>query len=168
MNAFKKKWQQDEGSIDLIQLFAGLLIISIAAVGTFQALFYGYEQMDYQMRYRKAISVARSYAEYWQGRIHTDFDTANRRMMVGNLGDPEVHLLDERDPSTDLDDVICEVAYSQIVPHSYEALDAGGGDEGISEYYLFEVFVSWYEPNDLTRAVPHLITFQAAMVQSAM
>ncbi len=167
MNAFKRKWQQDDGSIDLIQLFAGLLIISIAAVGTFQALFYGYEQLDFQMRYRNAISVARSYAEYWQGRIHTDFNTNDRRMMIGNLQDPEVHLLDERDPTTDLDDILCDVAYSQIVPKSFEALDAVE-DEGASEYYLFEVRVSWYEPNDMTRVSPHQVTFHAAMVQASL
>jgi len=168
MNAFKRKWQQDKGSIDLIQLFAGLLIISIAAVGTFQALFYGYEQLDFQMRYRKAISMARSYTEYWQGRIHTDFNTDDRRMMIGNLRDPEVFLLDERDPTTDFDDIFCEVAYGEIVPRSFDALDVRQGEGGISEYYLIEVRVSWYEPNDRTRVSPHQVAFHAAMVQAAL
>lgn len=162
MNGFKKTWRQDEGSIDFIQILVGLLIISIAAVGTFQALFYGYEQLDYQMRYKKAISMARSYVEYWQGRIHTDFNPGDRQMMVGNLGDPEVFLLDERDPTTILDDIYCEVAYGQISP-----IDLDETGEGV-DHYLIYVIVSWWEPNEPENTIPNEVEFYAAMVPAAL
>ncbi len=162
MNGFKKTWRQDEGSIDFIQILVGLLIISIAAVGTFQALFYGYEQLDYQMRYKKAISMARSYVEYWQGRIHTDFNSGDRQMMVGNLGDPEIFLLDERDPTTVMDDIFCEVAYGPI-----DAIDLEATGEGI-DHYLIHVIVSWWEPNEEEDALPNEVKFYAAMVPAAL
>jgi len=154
--------QQDEGSIDFIQLIVGLMIIAIAAVGTFQALFYGYEQLDYEMRYRKAISMARSYVEYWQGRIHTDFNPNDRATMVGNLGDPHVFLLDERNPTITYDDIYCEVAYGPIVPVDLETTG-----EGV-DHYLISVIVSWWEPNESRMIAPHEIEFSAAMVPATL
>src|SRR3972149_2928910 len=109
MNAIVRKMCGEEGSIDFMQLSVGLMIISIASVGTLQSLYYGYEQLDQQMRHRKAVMVARSYVEYIQGRIHTDFDpkrSSDTKFKNGNHGNPEEALLDARDPSTDLDDIM--------------------------------------------------------------
>jgi len=161
MNAKKKAWRQDDGSLDLMQLFVGMLIISIAAVGTFQALFYGYEQLDFQMRYRKAISMGRSYVEYWQGRVHTDLDFDDRRILNGNLGNPEIFLLDERDPTTSYDDIYCEVAYGPIVPFNDPSTEG-------TDHYLIQVHVSWFEPGEDRRALPHDIIFHAAMVPASL
>lgn len=161
MSMFNKTWRRDEGSIDFIQLFVGLLIISIAAVGTFQALFYGYEMLDFQMRYRKAISIARSYVEYWQGRIHTDFG-ATAQVMAGNMGTPEILLLDERDPTTSFDDIDCEVAYDQI-----DDVDLVSTGVGV-DHFLFNVILTWYEPNEPRDGPPHEIGFNAAMVPAAL
>lgn len=162
MNESMKAWRQDEGSIDLIQIFVGLLIIAIAAIGTFDALFYGYEQLDFQMRYRKAISVARSYVEYWQGRIHTDIDYTEPEVMYGNLRNPKKSLLDARDPTTVLDDVYCEVAYGRI-----EAVDSEETGVGV-DHFLIYVIVTWWEPEDLDSAPPHKVEFHAAMVPAAL
>jgi len=163
MNGLTKAWRQDEGSIDLIQIFVGLLIIAIAAVGTFQALFYGYEQLDYQMRYRKAICEARSYVEYWQGRVHTDLDINNRQIMNGDLrSQGKEALLDSRDPSTVLDDVFCKVNYGPIVRVDLEETGTG------VDHFLIYVIVTWWEPNDSPAAPPHKVEFHAAMVTAAL
>jgi len=162
MNELTKAWRRDEGSVDFIQIFVGLLIISIAAVGTFQALFYGYEQMDFQMRYRKAISVARSYVEYWQGRVHTDLDFNNHEILLGNLRHPNEALLDSRDPTTVLDDVFCDVAYGKI-----EKVDLEETGVGV-DHFLIYVIVTWWEPNDSQVAPPHKVEFHAAMIPAAM
>jgi len=163
MNESTKAWRQDEGSVDFIQIFVGLLIIAIAAIGTFQALFYGYEQLDFQMRYRKAICVARSYAEYWQGRVHTDLDYKNRQIMNGNLRTPHEAMLDSRDPTTVLDDVYCEVAYGPIVPVDLEETGVG------VDHFLIYVIVTWWEPNDNAQvAPPHKVEFHAAMIPAAL
>lgn len=161
MKGFKAKvWRQDDGSIDMMQLFVGLLIISIASVGTFQALFYGYDQLDFQMRYRKAVSVARSYVEYWQGRIHTDINFDDRELMNGNLGRPLTVLLDDRDPTTSYDDIYCEVAYGPIRLIDLETTDG-------TDHMLIDVIVTWYEPNDYNGR-EHTIIFNAAMVPAAL
>lgn len=174
MKAHMRRLHEDDGGLDFVQIVIGLLIISIAAVGTFQSLFWGYEQLDFQMRYRKAISVARSYAEYWQGRIHTDFpkttDAAFRAVKNGNLARPLVVLLDERDPTTDNDDIVCEVSYAPLVP-----VDLNTTGSGI-DYWEIVVRVTWYEPNselgssgdEEHRPMPHEIDFYTAMTSSTL
>jgi len=166
MKLFRKVWSQDKGSIDLIQLFVGLLIISIASIGTVDALFSGYEQLDYQMRFRKAITIARAHAEYWQGRIHTDFPSTQE--MQGNLMNPEVFMLDERDPTTNYDDIYCEVRYSRIEdkPLIAESVDGFAPDQGGSKFFLINVNIRWFEPNDSYEARPREIDFFATMVQA--
>jgi hypothetical protein len=171
MNRFKKKLRQDAGSIDFIQLVVGLLIISVASIGTIDALLSGYEQLDYQMRFRKAVSIARSYVEYWQGRIHTDPPSTSE--MAGNLQRPEVFLLDERNPNTDFDDIYCEVRYSRIQGESFlsEGEDDQYGDledESSGKFFLISVNVTWYEPSDSRLRAPREIEFYAAMVQASM
>lgn len=161
MQMFKKLCRRDEGSIDFVQLVTGLMIISIAAVGTFQALIYGYEQLDYEMRHRKAVSVARSYVEYWQGRIHTDFPTT-RQEMNGNLNRPEQFLLDERDPNTDFDDIDCWVSYGRL-----EAVDLQATGEGV-DHYKIRVYVSWWEPEQSRLTQAKEIFFDATMVPAAL
>ena len=168
MNRQLNAWRRDEGSIDLIQVFVGILIISIAAIGTFQSLFYGYEQLDYQMRYRKAISIARAYAEYWQGRIHTDIDLDDLRVRSGNLYRPQSVLLDQRDPSILYDDVYCEVAYGPLSPKTFSVANAVNEQDATAAFYEFEVYVYWYEPEDITRGEPHEIAFHAAMAPAAL
>jgi|SaaInl8_200m_RNA_FD_contig_31_80676_length_716_multi_3_in_0_out_0_1 hypothetical protein len=174
MNAYKSRLHEDEGGLDFVQIVIGLLIISIAAVGTFQSLFWGYEQLDFQMRYRKAISIARSYAEYWQGRIHTDFpsskDASFRSVKAGNLSSPLEVLLDQRDPARDDDDIVCKIAYAPLVP-----VDLNTTGSGI-DYWEIVVRLTWYEPNselgsrgyDEQRSFPHEIVFYTAMTYSTL
>ncbi len=170
MNTKLSKWREEEGGIDFVQLVIGLLIISIAAVGTFQSLFWGYEQLDFQMRYRKAISIARSYAEYWQGRIHTDFPEPTapsfRAIKAGNLAHPLEVLLDERDPLKSDDDIMCKISYAPL-----NAVDLITTGEGI-DYWTIRVRVTWFEPTDNPRdsdiyedrnGKPHEIEFYTAM-----
>jgi hypothetical protein len=164
MQMIKKNWHSEEGSIDFIQLVVGLMIISIAAVGTLQALYYGYDQLDFQMRHRKAISIARSYVEYLQGRLHADFnetDFNDVALKAGNLANPHIKLLDDRDPSTDLDDVVCEVSHRPLVP--IDQPETKGMD-----YWVIQVFVRWYEPNSGNNAKKHSVFFDARMVPSGI
>lgn len=174
MNTRLKKWRDDEGGLDFVQMVIGLLIISIAAVGTFQALFFGQEQLDYQMRYRKAISVARSYAEYWQGRIHTDFPEPGspsfNGVKAGNLARPLEVLLDTRDPNNDADDIMCNVAYAPLVP-----IDKPTTGPGI-DYWQIKVRVTWLEPSSNSKEpgkyevldIPHSVEFHAAMTSATL
>ena len=163
MNLFRKSWNSDEGGVDFMQLVVGLMIISIAAVGTFQALIYGYGQLDYEMRYRKAVSIARSYVEYWQGRVHTDFASANRQVRNGNLTRPETKLLDERDPSIEYDNIHCQVAYGPI-----QEIDLQTTGIGV-DHYKIRVYVTWWEPSETPgRRPPHEIFFDATMVPAAL
>ena len=164
MKRKKRAWRQDDGSIDLMQLIVGMIIISVASIGTFQALFYGYEQLDYQMRYRKAISMARSYMEYWQGRVHTDIKFEDRAVMNGNLARPITLLLDERDPTSTYDNIYCDVAYGPIRPRVLNSEDEQAGTDA-SFFYDISVQVEWFEPNDYN-GTPHIIIFDAAMVPS--
>ncbi len=161
MQMFKKLCQRDEGSIDFVQLVIGLLIISIAAVGTFQALIYGYEQLDYEMRHRKAVSIARSHVEYWQGRIHTDMPTS-RQEANGNLNRPNQFLLDERDPNTDIDNIDCWVSYGPLEP-----IDLPTTGDGV-DHFKVRVYVSWWEPEQSRLTKAHEIFFDATMVPAAL
>lgn len=154
-----KKWRGDEGSIDFVQLVVGLMIIGIAAVGTFQALFYGYQHLDTEMRYKKASSIARSYLEYWQGRIHVDFDTKDIPTRAGNLGRPERVLLDRRNPNVNYDDVYCYVSYAPLSLEPFDRNDALMGG-----YWPIVVYLQWWEPYDSPNRPPREITFFGSMV----
>jgi len=162
MNALATNWRQDRGSIDFIQVVVGLIIIAAAAVGTLQALFYGYEQLDYEMRYRKAISIARSKVEYLQGRIHCDFNDQDQVFLFGNLTRPDVVKLDERDPSTSFDDINCYVSYGRIVP-----VDMVATGEGV-DHWKIRVYVKWWEPGQSPNTVPSQIDLDATMVPAAL
>lgn len=139
------KWRSDEGSIDFIQVVVGLMIISIAAVGTLQGLYYGWQQLDEQMRHRKATSLARSYLEAIQGRVHTDMkeDANNNIFLQGNLARPKTWLLDERDPFTAFDDIYCKVSYGPITKRDFPTTG-----EGVDQYEI-QVHVTWEEPRSI-------------------
>lgn len=161
MLMYLKKWREDEGSVDYIQVVVGVLIVAIAAVGLLQTLFWGYEQFDYDIRYKKAVSVARSYAEYWQGRIHVAFpkttDPNFRRIIAGNQNNPDVVLLDQRDPNDVDDDVYCRVSY-RLQDRDLETTGTG------IDYWEIHVRVQWDEPNEGGLNVPKReITFFTAM-----
>jgi hypothetical protein len=161
MKRLKHKLMQEDGSIDFIQLITGLMIISIATLGTFQSLSFGYDQLDYQMRYRKALSIARGQVEYWQGRIHTDFPTGQD--LAGNLGSPEVFSLDKRDLSTERDDIDCEVSYARIA-------DVRDPDTGLTDHWDIVVILTWFEPGQSEEDgdAPNTIELYAPMVPSAL
>jgi hypothetical protein len=113
------------------------------------------------MRHRKAIMVARSYVEYMQGRIHSDFKITNQmdaRWAGGNLGSGYSAILDERDPMTELDDIRCRVAHGQIVPVDNPQTGVGW------DYYKINVIVEWDEPDDKTWNPVHSVVFHAYMV----
>ncbi len=162
MKFLRKKWQGDAGSIDLIQLVVGLMIISIAAVGTLKALYWGYEQLDFQMRHRKAISIARSHVEYLQGRLHSDFDESkfpDEALKAGNITNPLIKLLDERDPSIDYDNIYCEVSHDEL--KAFDDPQTTGTD-----YWIIQVFVRWNEPGDVSVVPLKKVFFEARMVPS--
>ena len=162
MNVLSRSRRRDEGGIDFVQVVVGLLIIGIAAVGTLQALYYGYEQLDFQMRYRKAISIARTYTEYWQGRIHTDFKADDRQVRAGNLANPETWLLDRRDPNRTFDDITCLVSRGPLVPVDLPTTGLG------VDHWWFRVYVQWWGPEEPLGRPPHEVTFYATIVPSAM
>lgn len=163
MKFWRKKWRGDEGSIDLIQLVVGLMIISIAAVGTLKALYWGYEQLDYQMRHRMAISIARSHVEYLQGRLHSDFDEAkfqDAALKTGNITNPLIKLLDARNPNIDYDDIYCEVSHDELKPFNDTKTKA------LVDYWKIQVFVRWNEPGDDSTVPLKKVFFEARMVPS--
>ncbi len=163
MKCLNSKWRNDAGSIDFIQIVIGLMIVAIAAVGTFQALSFGNDKMNQQMRYRKAISIARSYVEYWQGRIHADFNPTDARTRAGNLNqvvDPTE--LDLGDPKTDADDVMCYVRYGPLDP--VDLLETGTG----VDFWRINVKVTWWEPDQSRNAEAHLVKFNGTMVSAGL
>ncbi len=144
------KLKNDNGSIDFVQIIIGLLIIVIAVIGTFQALFWGYEKLDEQMRHRKALSMARSHVEYIQARVHIEVSEMEPEFMSGTLNRPEKKLLDKRNPNVDYDDIYCNVKHSAI--------------RNVDSYYIFEVSVEWEEPGRGRRSRLHEVTLLATMV----
>ena len=162
MNAKARKWRSDAGGVDFIQVVVGLMIISIAAVGTLQALYYGYEQLDYQMRYRKAVALGRAYVEYIQGRIHVELPTSGPEFFAGNLQSPNRWVLDRRDPRSDLDDIFCAVSYGGLI-----RVDDPQTGVGV-DLYQFVVNVKWWEPGEPGSIPPHEINFHASMVESSI
>jgi hypothetical protein len=168
MKKNKRKWSEDVGSIDFMQLIIGLLIVGIACVGTFQALNYGNEQLNYEMRYRRAISTARSYLEYWQGRVHVDFNPNDVQMRQGNLGQSvEPTLLDDRGTTTQSDDIYCYVRYGPITPVTNQALGTVKGQPVVS-HWVIRVQVTWWEPDQTHDTLPHEVVFQGTMVPAAL
>ncbi len=145
----------DKGSIDLIQLIVGLMIIAIAALGATKIHVYGWDTQDWEIRHKKALSMARSEVEYIQGRINCDFDENDRSFGVGNHTRPEQRLLDERDPTTISDDIYCKVSHSHIKPVDLPLTGLG------VDFYKFDVIVTWLEPNETTERV---VMFQGAML----
>jgi hypothetical protein len=139
-----------------------LVIVAISALGTFKALAFGYDHMNQEMRHRKAISVARAYLEYWQGRIHTDFDQTDQRVLAGNLQRPEVVLLDPVDPATDADDVWCRVSYAPL-----EWVDQPTTGVGV-DFWKIRVHVEWFEPYQPRRDSPYEVDLFGTMVPSAL
>lgn len=168
-NTLKKMWRSDSGSIDFVQVVVGLMIISIAAIGTLDSLYWGYQHLDQQMRYRKALSIARSYVEYCQGRIHTDLYTQEgdkiRRIdaafMAGNTAHPEIWLLDSRDPTTEFDDITCRVSHGPVIVVDYPET------KGI-DHFKFWVKVEWSEPGERSRTPLHKVEFAATMVTATL
>lgn len=152
----------DAGGIDFVQVVVGLLIIGIACVGTLQALVTGYDQLNFQMRYRKALALGRAYMEYWQGRIHSDFDPNNMVDRAGNLGNPLRKLLDEGDPTTDTDDVFCEVSYGPLIP-----IDQPETGLGV-DYWEIRVYVKWWEPYQSKRSIPYEIALFGTSVPASL
>jgi len=162
----KQKWGEDVGSIDFMQVVIGLLIVGVACVGTFQALEYGNDQLNYQMRYRKAMSIARSSVEYWQGRIHTDYP--DEREMAGNINRGEESILDKMDPRTDVDDIYCNVSYGVIVPMRNVELGVDRSGNPLVTHFVIRSRVTWMEPGQSPTTPPHEVTFQGSMVTAAL
>lgn len=167
MKWLNRKWREDAGSIDFVQVVIGLMIVGIAAVGTFQALQFGNEQMNQQMRYRKAMSVARSYVEYWQGRIHVeDIKKFSPQELQGNLnlGDGAVQstILDRGSLTKVGDEVTAYLRYGRLVPVDLPETGAG------TDYWRIRVQVTWREPDQSNFSEPHRVTFDGTMVPAAL
>lgn len=147
--------RNDKGSVDFVQLVVGLLIIAIAAIGATKTFVHGWNTQDWQIRQKKALSIARSEVEYLQARINSDFDPNDRDFMNGNRARPSEKLLDERDPETALDDIYCDVSYSALSP-----VDDPATGNGV-DFYQFTVTVSWLEPWEITTRT---VKFKAVML----
>jgi len=166
MNTSKKRWCAEDGSLDMIQLVIGSLIVAIAAVGAYQSLYFGTTQLDSQMRYRKAISIARAYAEYWQGRVHIDFpestDPRYLSVISGNLTNPVRVRLDERDPAVQDDDIWADLSYRRLKPY------ARSNNQNELAYWQINVIIEWWEPGAQTENNKREIEFVAAMAPAAL
>jgi hypothetical protein len=166
MKWLNRNWREDAGSIDFVQVVVGLMIVGIAAVGTFQALQFGNDQMNMQMRYRRAMSEARSHVEYWQGRVHIDFDNVTVQERQGNLnmgdgGVPQT-TLDFGDPTTPNDDVVAYLRHGPLLP--VDLAETGVG----TDYWRIRVQVTWREPDQAPNTEPHRVTFDGTMVPAAL
>ena len=161
-----QKWRSDEGSLDFIQVITGLVIIAIAAITTIDGLGQGYGWLDYQNRHTKAVAIARSYMEYLQGRIHTDFDPAGRfedaQLMQGNKRAPVTVLLDGRDPANPNDNVECKVHHGPLLP-----IDQPQTGTGI-DFWKIRVHVEWNEPKSHSMFEKHSVFFESAMISSGL
>lgn len=171
MKKNKHGWRGDAGSIDFVQIVVGLIVVGAACIGTFQALEFGNNQLNSQMRYRKAMSIARSHVEYWQGRIHTDTPTLNE--MQGNLGQNvgqarNAYMLDERDPLTETDDIWCDVRYGTITPVPNVELGVDKRGNPLTSHFVIRVYVTWMEPNS-SEYQPRKseVVFQGSMVPAS-
>lgn len=167
MKKKQQRWNADGGSIDFMQLVIGLFIVALASAGTFKAIQFGNDHMKKEMRYRQAISIARSYMDYWQGRVHI-YLTTDDRTMNGTLNQiVEPMLLDNGDPNKVGDEVYCSVRYGRITPVTSPAL-------GIVEethrarlsHYILRVVVTWIEPDDPTGYI-NSVEFQGAMLPNS-
>ena len=168
MTKGKRNWSDEAGSVDFVQVVIGLLIVGIACVGTFASLQFGNDQLNYQMHYRKAMSIARSQVEYWQGRIHTD--TPSVREMQGDLNAPSLNnisvTIDAGDPNNPNDDIIGYVRYGQIVPITNLALGKDKTGMPLVSHFIVRANVSWQE---LGPGAPlNIVKFQGAMVPAAL
>ena len=160
-----KKWRSDDGSIDFIQIVTGLVIIGIASIATIDGFHQGYGWLDYQNRHTKAVSIARSYMEYLQGRIHTDFQPArfeDARLMQGNRTAPLEVLLDGRNPADPNDNVFCSVYHGPFL-----AVDRPETGEGI-DYWRIRVWVQWNEPNSNSPVLHHQIFLEGMMLPEGL
>jgi hypothetical protein len=114
------------------------------------------------------MSIARSYVEYWQGRIHTDFPN-DVRTMQGNLNRPvPTTVLDLGDPNLDADDVYCYVRYGAITPVYNIELGNDADGHPIVSYWNIKVEVTWWEPGQPLNTLPKRVTFDGAMVPAAL
>ncbi len=98
----------------MIELVVGLVVVGTAAVGTSIAVFNAYGQLQRQRHRLIANQHLRAEVEYWQGRIHSAMPTAQQ---MNNAMEPFTVLIDERDPTTDDDDLLAEVKRLPIRSH---------------------------------------------------
>jgi len=160
-----KNWRSDDGSIDFVQVVVGLIIVGIAAIGTIDGFHQGYGWLDYQNRHTKAVSIARSYMEYLQGRIHTDFQPTrfeDVRMLQGNQRAPLEVLLDSRDPSDFNDNVMCKVYHGPLLPVDRPETGAG------IDYWRIRVWVEWNEPKTNSPVLHNQIFFEGMMLPEGL
>jgi hypothetical protein len=127
--------KNDSGGIDFVQVVVGLIIIAIACIASVKIFSYGWETQDWQMRHKKAISIARSEIEYIQGRINCDFDPNDRDLIIGNEVRADSKLLDDRNTETKLDDIFCKVFHKSLT-----MIDDPETGNGI-DYYKISVTV---------------------------
>lgn len=160
-----QNWRSDEGSIDLIQVVVGLLIIGIAAIGTIDGFHQGYGWLDFQNRHTKAVSVARSYMEYLQGRVHADFDPAkfeDAQLMRGNLRAPNLVLLDGRDSGNPNDQVFCKVYHGPFLAEDVPETGAG------TDFWRLRVWVEWNEPKSHSTFELQKVFFESVMIPTGL
>lgn len=160
-----QNWRSDEGSIDFVQIVVGLLIIGIAAIGTIDGFHQGYGWLDFQNRHTKAVSIGRSYMEYLQGRVHTDFDPGSfedNQLMRGNLRQPIIVLLDGRDPDNPNDQVFCNVYHGPFLDE-----DVPETGEGV-DFWRLRVWVEWNEPKSHSAVELNKVFFESVMISTGI
>lgn len=141
--------KNERGSIDFMQLIAGLIIIVVVIIAFSKILVYGYVNLEGEMRYKKGLSIARSHVEYIQARIDSDFDLGDRKLIFGST---KTILLDARKPDTPLDNIYCEVSHEALIPVDF--VETGPG----VDFYKFWVSVKWTEPDGQEKEIEKLGT----------
>lgn len=166
MLKLSKRWSGDSGSVDFVQLVIGMFIVALACAGTFKAIQFGNDHLKKEMRYRQAMCVARSYMEYWQGRVNIYLPNDNGSMQGTLNRNVEQVLLDAGNPEEPGDEVYGMVRYGEILAKRSPQL----GTEKDSRlprlsHYVLSVTVTWHEPDEPAN-ITHEVLFKGAMITS--
>lgn len=144
---FTRRWFCGAGKsrrgVTLIELIVGMIVVGTAAVGTSIAVFNAYGQLQRQRHRMIANQHLRAEIEYWQGRIHTAMPI---RDQMTNTTDGRLVLIDERDPSTDADDIMGLVVRKPIGTH-----DMVNTTTSLQYFWEIPVSIKYTEPSWSTR-----------------
>lgn len=115
---FTRRWFRGVGKtrrgVTMVELIVGMIVVGTAAIGTTIAVFNAYGQLQRQRHRLIANQYLRSEVEFWQGRIHTAMPSSHQ---MSNATAGHLVTIDERDPTTEADDIIGKVVRKPIRTH---------------------------------------------------